>query len=177
MKDLLEKLKVYGEEKLTNEELLTIVIWGENTNDKNFQIVKNLIRNNADMTGNLRFLTQISISELIEQGLKPEEASRVKAVSGIFKRLSYPISPKSFEVNSSKDVANLFMPELRFEKTEFVKIVVLTNRNQVLKVSTLSMGTSNSATVSPKDILSEPVKMKASRIILVHNHPSRRFKT
>ena len=177
MKDLLEKLKVYGEEKLTTEELLTIIIWGQNTNDEKCKIVKNLIINNKDLTGNLRFLTQISINELMEQGLNIDEASRLKAVSGIFKRLSYPISPKSFEVNSSTDVANLFMSELRFEKIEFVKIVILTNRNKVLKVSTLSMGTSNSATVLPKDILSEPVKMKAARIILVHNHPSRRFKT
>ena len=69
------------------------------------------------------------------------------------------------------------MPELRFEKSEFVKIVILSNKNEVLKIATLSIGTSSSATISPKDILSEPVKMKASKIILVHNHPSRRFKT
>jgi DNA repair protein RadC len=69
------------------------------------------------------------------------------------------------------------MPELRFEKKEVVKLIILNNKNIVLKILNLSIGTSNSATISPKDILSEPIKMKANRIILVHNHPSRRFKT
>ena len=177
MKDLLNKLEVYGEKTLTNEELLSIVIFGENTNDKNLEVIKNLIRNNKDLTGDLRFLTQISINELMEQGLSILEACRIKATMGIFRRLYYPISPKGLEINTSIDVVNLFMPELRFEKSEFVKIVILSNKNEVLKIATLSIGTSSSATISPKDILSEPVKMKASKIILVHNHPSRRFKT
>ena len=48
----------------------------------------------------------------------------------------------------------------------------ISHKNVVLKIATISIGTSNSATITPKDILSEPVKMKATRIILVHNHPS-----
>lgn len=172
MKDLLEKLKVYGEDSLTSEELLSIVISGKNSRNGDLKIAQNLINNNQDLTSDLQFLLQISIYELMEQGLSLEEAGRIKAVSGILKRLSYPINPKNLELNSSSDVANLFMSELRYEKSEIVKIVILTNKNLVLKIATLSIGTSNSATISPKDILSEPLKMKASRIILVHNHPS-----
>lgn len=177
MKDLIENLKVYGEEKLTNEQLLCIAIWGENTNEKNLKIARNLIRNNKDFTGDLRFLTQISLNELIEQGLKEEEAARLKAFSGLLRRICFPINPKKIFINSSEDAAKLLMPELRFEKTEYIKLIILSIRNQVLKIVTLSKGTANGAFVTPKDILSEPVKMKATRIILAHNHPSRRFKT
>ena len=169
---LLKKLKVYGDELLTNEELLSIVIGRKNTKDKNLEIAKNLIKENKDLTGDLQFLMQISIEELIRQGLNFEDAVRLKAVAGIFKRLSYITNFQKLEVNSSTDVANLFMPELRFEQKEIVKLVILNNKNTILKISTLSIGTSNSATISPKDILSEPIKMKADRIILVHNHPS-----
>ena len=177
MKDLLEKLKFYGEEKLTNEELVSIIIHRKNTKENYLRIAKNLINKNKDLTGDLRFLEQISIAELLEQGLDLEEAAKLKAMIGIMKRLSYPISSKKLEMNSSKDVANFFMTELRFEKNEIVKLVILNNKNIVLKILNLSIGTSNSATISPKDILSEPIKMKANKIILVHNHPSRRFKT
>lgn len=177
MKDLIENLKVYGEENLTNEQLLCVAIWGENTNEKNLKIAKNLIRNNKDLTGDLRFLMHISLNELISQGLKENEAVRIKAFSELLKRICYPINPKKMEINSSTEAANLLMAELRFEKIEYIKLIILTNRNQVLKILTLSKGTSNGATITPKDILSEPVKMKATRIILVHNHPSRRFKT
>lgn len=173
MKYLLEKLRIYGEDSLTAEELISIVISKENTKDNNLKKIKNIIDKNKDLTGDLRFLTQISIYELMEQGLSLEESAKIKAISGILKRISYPINSNNIEINSSSDVANLFMPELRYERFEIVKIVILTNKNIVLRIATLSMGTSNSATISPKDILSEPVKMKASRIILVHNHPSR----
>lgn len=177
MKELFEKLKVFGEEKLTNEELLSIIIYKRNTKDNILKIAKNLIEKNKDLTGDLRFLEQITIEELIEQGLDIESAARLKAVFGIIKRLSTPISSKKLEMNSSTDVAKFFMPELRFEKKEVVKLIILNNKNVVLRILNLSIGTSNSATISPKDVLSEPIKMKANRIILVHNHPSRRFKT
>ena len=173
MKHLFEKIRVYGEDSLTTDELLSIVISKENTKEGYLKIAKNLIDNNKDFTGDLRFLMHISIYELIEQGLSLEQAAKLKAISGLLKKLHYPISSNNIEINSSSDVANLFMSELRYERFEIVKIVILNNKNIVLKIATLSMGTSNSATISPKDILSEPVKMKASRIILVHNHPSR----
>ena len=172
MKELFEKLKVFGEEKLTNEELISIIIYKRNTKDNILKIAKNLIEKNKDLTGDLRFLEQITIEELIDQGLDIELAARLKAVFGIVKRLSTPISSKKLEMNSSTDVAKFFMPELRFEKKEVVKLIILNNKNIVLKILNLSIGTSNSATISPKDILSEPIKMKANRIILVHNHPT-----
>lgn len=172
MENLLQKLRVYGTEKLTNQELISIIISNTSTKDKNLEIAKNLIDKNKDLTGDLRFLAEISLEELIEQGLTLKGAARIKAVSEIAKRLSNPISSKRLEMNSSTDVANLFMSELRFEKKEIVKLVILNNKNIVLKIINLSTGTSSSATISPKDVLSEPIKIKANRIILVHNHPS-----
>lgn len=176
MKELFQKLKIYGEDKLTTEELLSLVFTEKKTKEENLKIAKNLIENGKDFTGDLRFLIHISINELMEQGLEIEDATRLKAISGIVKRLCYPTNLEKLEMNSSTDVANLFIPELRFEKLEKVKIVILNNKNIVLKIATLSKGTTNSATISIKDILSEPVRMKATKIILVHNHPSRRFK-
>lgn len=37
---------------------------------------------------------------------------------------------------------------------------------------TLQFGGANFANIAVKDIMSEPIKMKAPKIILVHNHPS-----
>ena len=177
MNNLIQKIRVYGEDTLSAEELISFVIWGTKVKEKNGKLVKKLIKNKQELTNSLQFLLQITVEELMESGFTLEEATKLKALSGIFKKLSYPIGLKGLELNSSTDVAKLFIPELRYEKSEIVKIVILTNKNKVLKIETLSKGTSNSATVSPKDILSEPVRMKAARIILVHNHPSRRCNT
>ena len=177
MNALINKIKIYGEDKLTTEELLSLVFSAKKTQDEKLKIAKKLIKKGRDFTGDLRFIMDITVNELMNLGLNMEDAVRIKAISGIIKRLAYPTSLRKLELNSSTDIANLFMSELRFEKLEKVKIIILNNKNLVLKISTLSKGTSNGAMISVKDILSEPVRLKATRIVLVHNHPSRRFKT
>ena len=51
-------------------------------------------------------------------------------------------------------------------------MVILNTKNEILKIMEIAVGGTNFANVSIKDILSEPIKMRAPKIILVHNHPS-----
>ena len=69
------------------------------------------------------------------------------------------------------------MSELRYKTEEIVKIVILNNKNEILKIQDIAMGGVNFANITMREILSEPIKMKAPKIILVHNHPSRRSNT
>ena len=64
------------------------------------------------------------------------------------------------------------MNEMKYEKREKVKVLVLNTKNVLIKIINVSYGGTNSATINPKDILAEPTKMGAPKIILVHNHPS-----
>ena len=69
-------------------------------------------------------------------------------------------------------MANLLMNEMKYEKREKVKVLVLNTKNVLIKIIDVSYGGTNSAIIEPKDILAEPIKMRAPKIILVHNHPS-----
>lgn len=60
----------------------------------------------------------------------------------------------------------------KYEKREKVKVLVLNTKNVLIKIIDVSYGGTNSAIIEPKDILAEPTKMGAPKIILVHNHPS-----
>lgn len=64
------------------------------------------------------------------------------------------------------------MSDLRYEKREIVKLIMLNTKNKVMKILNISTGSTNYAIVEVKDILCEPLKSGASKIILVHNHPS-----
>ena len=55
--------------------------------------------------------------------------------------------------------------------------MILNNKNEILKIQDIAMGGVNFANITMREILSEPIKMKAPKIILVHNHPSRRSNT
>ena len=46
------------------------------------------------------------------------------------------------------------------------------NRNSLLKIKDIAIGSSNFVIATIRSILNEAVKIEASKIILVHNHPS-----
>ena len=117
-------------------------------------------------------MQDISIEELTEiNGIGKVKAIQIKAVSEIAKRITKPTTNK-IKISSTKDVAELVMSELRYEKREIAKVIILNNKNIVLRIANISLGGSNFACIEPKDVLAEAIKMQAPKIILIHNHPS-----
>ena len=120
----------------------------------------------------------VSIEELISiKGIGKVKAIQIKAACEIAKRIAKPIDITKIKIKNTKDVANLVMSELRYEKREIAKVIILNNKNIVLRIANISLGGANFACIEPKDILAEAIKMQSPKIILVHNHPSRRSKT
>ncbi len=64
------------------------------------------------------------------------------------------------------------MDELKSEKREIVKLLILNSKNILIKILDVALGSGNFATLEPKNVLVEPIKLQAQKIILVHNHPS-----
>lgn len=167
-----EKLELYGESFLSNSELLAIIIGSGTKDETSISLAQRVLNLNGLKDNNLRFLQSISISELMKlKGIGKVKAIRLKALGEITKRMEKPIKNEIY-INSSKDVANLLMPEMRFEKREIVKLIMLNIKNKILKIINVSIGGTNYAVIEPKDILAEPIRIEASKIILVHNHPS-----
>ena len=168
-----EKLEMYGEKTLSNSELLAIIIESGTKEETSIQLAQKVILLANGCTENkLRALQNLSLEELKKiKGIGRVKAIRLKAAFEIAKRLARPIENEIF-VKSTDDVAKLFMEELRFEKREIVKIIILNTKNKILRIQDVSLGGTNSAIVEPKDILAEPIKMGANKIISLHNHPS-----
>lgn len=168
-----EKLELYGAEVLTNSELLAIIIKTGTKNETSVMLAQKILNLESDDNQDLRFLQNISIKELMAiKGIGKVKAIQIKAIGELTKRLSKPINSMKIKVKSSKDVADLFMQELRYEKKEIMKLVVLNSKNIIQKIINISLGATNSASVEPKEILLEAIKSQASRIVLIHNHPS-----
>ena len=58
------------------------------------------------------------------------------------------------------------------EKQESLVCFFLDTKNQVLEQKKIFKGTLNSATVHPREIFKEALRLSTARIIVVHNHPS-----
>lgn len=169
-----EKLEIYGAESLSNAELLAIIIKTGTKEQSAVSIAQNILKLNEQAEQeNLRFLQEMALEEFMKiKGIGKVKAIQLKAVCELTKRIARPINQKKPIIKTPKDVADMLIPELRYEKQEKVKVLILNSKNTVLKTYDVSLGGSNFAYIEPKDVLAEAIKMQAPKIILVHNHPS-----
>lgn len=168
-----EKLELYGEKSLSNAELLAIVI-KTGTKDKTaVDIANNILSLNKNNSGDLEFLKEMTLEELKKiKGIGRVKAIQLKAICEISVRMNKKRNYKKIQITGPEDVASLFMNELRFEKKEIVKLVMLNSKNIVEKILDIAIGGTNFANIEIRSILSETVKANMPRIILVHNHPT-----
>ena len=169
-----EKLEIYGAESLSNAELLAIIIKTGTKEQSAVSIAQNILKLNEQAEQeNLRFLQEMALEEFMKiKGIGKVKAIQLKAVCELTKRIARPINQKKPIIKTPKDVADMLIPELRYEKQEKVKVLILNSKNTVLKTYDVSLGGSNFAYIEPKDVLAEAIKMQAPKIIVVHNHPS-----
>ena len=168
-----EKLELFGAEKLSNAELLAIIIKTGTKEKSVITIAQEILKlQNEKNCNNLRFMQDLSIADFMKiKGIGKVKAIQLKAICELTKRISRPINYQ-IKIRNSKDVASLLMPEMRYEKREIAKVLLLNCKNLVLKIVDISLGGANFACLEPKDILAESLKLQAPKIILVHNHPS-----
>lgn len=170
-----EKLEMYGEKLLSDSELLAIILKTGTKSETAVSLAQKVIsyasqKNKNQIISNIQ---DVSLEELKSiKGIGRVKAIQIKAICELTKRMSKPINLRKVRIKQSQDVANLLMGELRNEKREILKVVILNTKNEVQKVQEVAQGSNSSISIMPKDILLETVRMQMSKIILVHNHPS-----
>ena len=168
-----EKLISYGEESLSNSELLAIIIKTGTKEKTALDLARQVMNLSSSENNDLRFLQEISVNELMQiKGIGKVKAIELKALGEITKRMSQPINLNKVCLRTKNDVANLLMQEMRYEKNEVLKLILLNNKNIVQKIINIASGKDNTLVFDIKQILSEPVKLQIPKIILAHNHPS-----
>ena len=168
-----EKLEMYGEHTLSNAELIAIIIKSGTKDESSVSIAQKILTLEKNGENNLRFLQNISIEEFMSiKGIGKVKALQLMAICELTKRMSRPLNTNQVQINSSEDVAELLIEEMKYEKREVVKAILLNSKNIIIKIIDVCFGGTNSAILKPKDVLQEAIKIGAPKIILVHNHPS-----
>ena len=168
-----EKLELYGEKNLSNAELIAIIIKTGTKDETSVQLAQKILNMNDERIDELNFLRNLTIEEFMEiKGIGKVKAIQLKAMCELAIRMARPSNYRKIKIKEPYDLAKIFMSELRFEKKEIAKLVILNSKNEILKITDIAIGGSNFANIGVKDILSEAIKMKAPKIVLVHNHPT-----
>jgi len=161
-KDASERIYHSGASSLSNLELLTSLIRDPKAAYKLITYYDN----------DLHSIGLAGIDQLAKiKGIGRAKAEIIKA-SFEFSQRAQVVKKESVIVGEAKDVADLVMPQMRHLDQEHLKVVSLNNKNKVLAVSTVFIGTLDASLVHPREVFKEALRRTAKSIILVHNHPS-----
>ena len=137
-----EKMELYGEKTLSNAELLAIIIKTGTKDETSVGLAQKIlsIKKEEKTVDELNSLRNITIEELMQvKGIGKVKAIQLKAVCELAVRMSKPCNYKKIKIKTPDDLAKLVLNEMRFEKREIVKIVILNNKNQILKMKNISI--------------------------------------
>ncbi len=159
-----EKLMQYGPEKLSNSELLAILL-RSGTKEENVVELSNKIlkRFSANELPNLTFDDLKNYP-----GLGPAKACEIVACFELGKRL---LKDKKAEIYLKPREIWEELKDLRDYKKEHFVIFYLDSRNQEIKREIISVGSLNANLVHPREVFEPAVRNLAAQIILAHNHP------
>ncbi|MDA2922465.1 DNA repair protein RadC [Patescibacteria group bacterium AH-259-L07] len=160
-----EKLAKYGPEKLSNSELLAILL---RTGTKEYNVIE-LSKRILSKFGSKK-LPEVSYAELKKVfGLGSAKACEIVACFELGKRLLK--SKKANLYLSSQDVWQE-LKDIRGKKKEHFVVLYLNTRNQEIEKEIISVGSLNANLVHPREVFEPAVQNLAAQIIIAHNHPS-----
>lgn len=160
-----EKMIKYGPDKLSNSELLALLL---RTGTKNLNVVELAESILRSFSGKgLADATVVELGKVF--GLGEAKACEIVACFELGKRLLK--DKKAALLMSPADVAQE-LKDIANHKKEHLVIFYLDPRLQQIKRETVSVGLLESSLVHPREVFESAILHTASAIIVAHNHPS-----
>lgn len=163
-----EKAIKNGITSLSTAELIAIILRTGSKDDNVLEISRKILYS----IDNLSRLRELTISELTKiKGIGTTKAITLLASIELGIRiLEVKNEIKSF--TTPNEVFNYFYPKLRSLNQEHLYAIFLNLKGIVLEIKLITKGTISSSLLDGKDIIKWALKLSATAVILVHNHPS-----
>lgn len=162
-----ERFLKYGPETLSDAELFAIFLRTGTINENVVDMSNRLISEYG-----IDKLFECSLKELQKiKGIGPSKAMQILAMCELGKRRNQSKNPIK-KITCAKDVFDYFHERLKDKKEEYFYILMLNTQNYLIGEQLISKGILDSSIVHPREVFKPAIKNSASKIILVHNHPS-----
>lgn len=164
-----ERLLKYGPESLSNAELLAIIL---RVGTPEYSAV-GLAEHMLGKFSGLRGIATATVTDLSTiKGLGMAKGAQIQAMVELGKRLAASVGETRPVIREPQDAVDLLMPELRDQHQERFKGMFLNTKGEVLKISTITVGTLDASLISPRELFREALGCSAASVIVAHNHPS-----
>ena len=167
-----EKCLEHGAVSLSDTELLAVLLRTGVKGLDVLELAKHLLGPNCGEEGILN-IHNLTLEELKSiKGIGTVKAVQILCLSEFAKRLAKASAKGGLIFTLPSSIAEYYMEEMRHQKQENIKLLMLNSKSKLLGESDISKGTVNASLISPRELFIEALNKQAVSIILLHNHPS-----
>ena len=164
-----ERLALRGPGGLSAAELIAVV-WGTGAAGRSaFELAEEALARHASVGA----LARASDAELAAiPGIGAAKAARLAAAFELGRRSVADWPTGRWIIRSPRDVADRLVVDMGRLEREELRVLSLNAKNVVQRVSTAYVGNVSASLVRVGELFRDAVRLDASGVILVHNHPS-----
>ena len=164
-----ERLALRGPGGLSAAELIAL-LWGSGSRGRSaVDLAADALARHEGLTG----LARAADGELEAlPGVGAAKAAQLTAAFELGRRLMADWPTGRWTIRSPHDVADRLLLQMGRLEREELRVVLLNTKNVVLRVVTVYQGNVSSSLVRVGELFRDAVRLNASGLILVHNHPS-----
>lgn len=164
-----EKALLNGIKSLSNRELIALLL-RSGTREKSALEVADELLCTFETMGDLG---SSSIHDVMHiKGIKEAKAVELLAAFEIGKRIALDDIQEKVQIGKPEDVVDWLQQEIGFCNQECFYVIFLNQKNQIQSYKQMFTGTLTNASVHPREIFKEAMRLGCARIMVAHNHPS-----
>ena len=166
-----EKAEMEGVEKLSDKELLTVLIRSGTKTERADEVAMKLLATCGE--DGLQALWHMGLEELkLLSGIGRVKAIQIICVCELAKRLARGKRLFGTKVTSPEDIVSYYNVQLKNQEKECLLLLILDSKNRIIAEEILSIGTMQYSVADPREVFQAALKRNGVSIILIHNHPS-----
>jgi DNA repair protein RadC len=164
-----ERLAAHGAAALSVVELIG-VLWGSGIHGTSaIDAASDALRRHESLIGLAR-ATEVELEAV--PGVGPARAAQLAVAFELGRRAAADWPAGRWTVRSPRDVGERLVPLMGYLEREELRVVLLNTRNVVVRLVTVYQGNVSSSLVRIGELFRDAVRLNATGLILVHNHPS-----
>ena len=164
-----EKALLNGIKSLSNRELIALLL-RSGTREKSALEVADELLCTFETMGDLG---SASIHDVMHiKGIKEAKAVELLAAFEIGKLIALDDIQEKVQIGKPEDVVDWLQQEIGFCNQECFYVIFLNQKNQIQSYKQMFTGTLTNASVHPREIFKEAMRLGCARIMVAHNHPS-----
>lgn len=158
-----------GAGAVSDIEVISLLLGGKACRKTHVELARMLL----ERFGSLRGIAMTTYTELVSlRGVSEGAGLRLAAVSAYLQRAAAEKRASGPAVRSGKDFYDLYHQSYRDLKKEIFTVVLLDQKNRVMKDVRVSEGTLTASLVHPREVFRPAIREAAAAVAFVHNHPS-----